>query len=168
MKNVLRLAAGLFTLSMMFGCGGLEYNVKQDRYFHKELVEADLAVDAARKEGKDRQCPVEFKAAEDLKNKAYSVYAACHTKEGIELALQATALANALCPPAPMAAPQPVKPVVIAVAEPQAEEKVAVVASEKMSEKVVVLAPTSVAALNVKGQTIHSFFSFRPDITPEK
>jgi len=140
MKNVLRLAAGLFTVSMMFGCAGLEYNVKQDRYFHKELVEADLAVDAARKAGKDRQCPVEFKAAEDLKNKAYSVYAACHTKEGIELALQATALANALCPPAPMAASQPVKPVVIAVAEPQAEEKVAVVASEKMSEKVVVLA----------------------------
>ncbi|MBP6909548.1 MAG: AAA family ATPase [Candidatus Saccharicenans sp.] len=35
-------------------------------------------------------------------------------------------------------------------------------------KKVVVLAPTGVAALNVKGQTIHSFFSFRPDITPEK
>jgi len=35
-------------------------------------------------------------------------------------------------------------------------------------KKVVVLAPTGVAALNVKGQTIHSFFKFRPDITPEK
>jgi len=35
-------------------------------------------------------------------------------------------------------------------------------------KKVVVLAPTGVAALNVRGQTIHSFFSFRPDITPEK
>ena len=33
---------------------------------------------------------------------------------------------------------------------------------------VVVLAPTGVAALNVKGQTIHSFFGFRPDITVEK
>jgi ATP-dependent exoDNAse (exonuclease V) alpha subunit len=34
-------------------------------------------------------------------------------------------------------------------------------------KKVVVLAPTGVAALNVKGQTIHSFFKFKPDITPE-
>lgn len=30
---------------------------------------------------------------------------------------------------------------------------------------VVVLAPTGVAAVNVKGETIHSFFKFRPDIT---
>jgi ATP-dependent exoDNAse (exonuclease V) alpha subunit len=29
----------------------------------------------------------------------------------------------------------------------------------------VVLAPTGVAALNVNGQTIHSFFGFRPDVT---
>jgi ATP-dependent exoDNAse (exonuclease V) alpha subunit len=32
----------------------------------------------------------------------------------------------------------------------------------------VVLAPTGVAAVNVGGQTIHSFFRFRTDITPEK
>lgn len=32
-------------------------------------------------------------------------------------------------------------------------------------KKVVVLAPTGVAALNVRGQTIHSFFKFKPDIT---
>ncbi|NTV29103.1 MAG: AAA family ATPase [Candidatus Omnitrophica bacterium] len=31
---------------------------------------------------------------------------------------------------------------------------------------VVVLAPTGVAAVNVRGQTIHSFFHFRPDVTP--
>jgi ATP-dependent exoDNAse (exonuclease V) alpha subunit len=35
-------------------------------------------------------------------------------------------------------------------------------------KKVVVLAPTGVAALNVKGQTIHSFFKFRPNMTPER
>jgi ATP-dependent DNA helicase PIF1 len=35
-------------------------------------------------------------------------------------------------------------------------------------KKVVVLAPTGVSALNVKGQTIHSFFGFPHDITPEK
>ena len=36
------------------------------------------------------------------------------------------------------------------------------------TKKVAVLAPTGVAALNVKGQTIHSFFGFKPDITPDK
>ncbi|MBI4303918.1 MAG: AAA family ATPase [Chloroflexi bacterium] len=35
-------------------------------------------------------------------------------------------------------------------------------------KKVVVLAPTGVAALNVRGQTIHSFFRFKPNITAEK
>lgn len=35
-------------------------------------------------------------------------------------------------------------------------------------KKVVVLAPTGVAALNVKGQTIHSFFRFKPDVTLER
>lgn len=34
-------------------------------------------------------------------------------------------------------------------------------------KNVAVLAPTGVAAVNVKGQTIHSFFRFKPDITPE-
>jgi len=35
-------------------------------------------------------------------------------------------------------------------------------------KNVVVLAPTGVAALNVKGQTIHSFFRFKPNITPDR
>lgn len=35
-------------------------------------------------------------------------------------------------------------------------------------KKIVVLAPTGVAALNVRGQTIHSFFGFKPDITVGK
>jgi ATP-dependent exoDNAse (exonuclease V) alpha subunit len=35
-------------------------------------------------------------------------------------------------------------------------------------KKVAVLAPTGVAALNVKGQTIHSFFRFKPNITFER
>lgn len=35
-------------------------------------------------------------------------------------------------------------------------------------KNVVVLAPTGVAAVNVKGQTIHSFFGFKPDITLQK
>lgn len=36
------------------------------------------------------------------------------------------------------------------------------------SKKIVVLAPTGVAALNVAGETIHSFFRFRPGTTPDK
>lgn len=35
-------------------------------------------------------------------------------------------------------------------------------------KRVAILAPTGVAALNVKGQTIHSFFGFKPSITPDK
>ena len=34
-------------------------------------------------------------------------------------------------------------------------------------KNIAVLAPTGVAAVNVKGQTIHSFFNFRPDVTPD-
>lgn len=39
---------------------------------------------------------------------------------------------------------------------------------EHTKKKVVVLAPTGVAAVNVNGQTIHSFFGFFPDVTVEK
>lgn len=39
---------------------------------------------------------------------------------------------------------------------------------EKTKKKIVVLAPTGVAAINVKGETIHSFFRFKPDITLKK
>lgn len=35
-------------------------------------------------------------------------------------------------------------------------------------KKIVVLAPTGVAAVNIAGQTIHSFFGFKPDITVSK
>ncbi|MBN2265384.1 MAG: AAA family ATPase [Candidatus Aminicenantes bacterium] len=35
------------------------------------------------------------------------------------------------------------------------------------AKRIAVLAPTGVAALNVRGQTIHSFFGFKPDVTPE-
>ncbi len=35
-------------------------------------------------------------------------------------------------------------------------------------KNLVVLAPTGVAAVNIAGQTIHSFFKFRPDVTVDK
>jgi ATP-dependent exoDNAse (exonuclease V) alpha subunit len=37
---------------------------------------------------------------------------------------------------------------------------------ERTRKDLAVLAPTGVAAVNIRGQTIHSFFNFRPDITP--
>lgn len=39
---------------------------------------------------------------------------------------------------------------------------------DSLTQNYVVLAPTGVAAVNIGGQTIHSFFGFRPDITMEK
>lgn len=36
------------------------------------------------------------------------------------------------------------------------------------TKKVAVLAPTGVAALNVRGDTIHSFFKFKPDVSLER
>ncbi|MFA5362803.1 MAG: DEAD/DEAH box helicase [Candidatus Omnitrophota bacterium] len=35
-------------------------------------------------------------------------------------------------------------------------------------KRIVVLAPTGVAAVNIRGETIHSFFGFKPDITLQK
>lgn len=39
---------------------------------------------------------------------------------------------------------------------------------EVTKKKVVVLAPTGIAAINIGGQTVHSFFRFKPDITYDK
>jgi OmpA-OmpF porin, OOP family len=92
----------LFCMSMIFGCANYEVNTKRGDipgyYIRSEMQEADRAVEAARQAGKDKACPVEFKAAEDAKNKAYDVFRACHTEEGVALAKEATSKANALCP----------------------------------------------------------------------
>lgn len=37
---------------------------------------------------------------------------------------------------------------------------------DNTNKKIVILAPTGVAAVNVAGQTIHSFFHFKPNVTP--
>lgn len=39
---------------------------------------------------------------------------------------------------------------------------------EQTKKRIVVLAPTGVAAVNVQGQTIHSFFGFKPDVVLSK
>lgn len=94
------------------GCANFEVNTKRGNvpgyFIRTEMQEADRAVEAARSAGKDKTCPTEFKAAEDAKNKAYDVFRACHTEEGAALAKQATAMANALCPPQAVIAPKPV------------------------------------------------------------
>jgi outer membrane protein OmpA-like peptidoglycan-associated protein len=132
-------------MGMLVGCANMEVNTKRGNipgyYIRSEMQEADRAVESARQAGKDKACPVEFKAAEDAKNNAYDVFRACHTEEGAALAKQANAKANALCPPKPAVTVKTVKPVVILVAEPKAEEKVvAVVTETKVAKKVVILA----------------------------
>jgi outer membrane protein OmpA-like peptidoglycan-associated protein len=109
-KRVLIVVIAVLSLSVMFGCAGREFAPKDPYmywYYPKEMPEADRAVEAARQAGKDKQCPDEFKAAEDLKNKAYEEYAACHTDEAIAMAKEATAKANALCPAKPRAEMKP-------------------------------------------------------------
>ncbi|HZL98213.1 MAG TPA: OmpA family protein [Terriglobales bacterium] len=102
LKGIAVVAACMF-LGVLAGCAGLEYAPKRSYlYYHKELPAADRAVEAARAAGKDKECPVEFQAAERAKNEAYEIYWSCRTKEGIAKANEATALANALCPPKPV------------------------------------------------------------------
>jgi outer membrane protein OmpA-like peptidoglycan-associated protein len=97
-KKIFIIVASLITLSFFIGCTTMEMTPKKDFLFHpKELVDADRALKEARAAGKDKECPAEFKAAEDLKNRAYEVYAACHTDEAIAMAKEATAKAKALC-----------------------------------------------------------------------
>jgi len=111
-------------LAMLYGCSGFEVNhLKEMPYFyiHKELPAADRAVESARAAGKSQQCPDEFKAAEDLKDKSFSTYRACFTKEAIAMANEAAAKANALCPPKPMAkeVEEPLPPVPAAEPTPE-------------------------------------------------
>jgi len=112
------------SVGMLSGCANYEVNSKRGdipgHYIRYELQEADRAVEAARQAGKDQSCPAEFKAAEDAKNNAYDVFRACHTEEGAALAKQATAKANALCPPkavvAAPAAPAPAPSDILTIA----------------------------------------------------
>jgi outer membrane protein OmpA-like peptidoglycan-associated protein len=110
--------AGLTILGSSLGCArlGLEYAPKHGiLYYPKELPAAERAVDSARTAGKDRECPDAFREAEKSMNDAYEIYWACHTREGIEKANEATAKANGLCPRVQPAAvpPPPLVPTVL-------------------------------------------------------
>jgi len=113
--RALPMMAILLFLSVLVGCAslGLEYAPKREYlYYHKELPAAERAVEAARRAGKDRECPDEFKAVEKLKNDAYEVYWACRTNEAIAMANEAAKRANALCPPKKVVLPPPAPKVI--------------------------------------------------------
>jgi len=99
--RTLPMMAILLFLSVLVGCArmGLEYAPKREYlYYHKELPAAERAVEAARKAGKDKECPDEFRAVEKMKDAAYETYWACRTNEAIAMANDAANRANALCP----------------------------------------------------------------------
>jgi len=129
-RRVLMVIIVLLSLSLLIGCGGRMYAPKEGSavwYYHPELPEADKAVEDARKAGKDKQCPEEFKAANDLKEEAYRTYWACHTDEAIAMAREATAKAKALCPARPRAEMKPEpkpEPKPVPRPEPKPEPKV--------------------------------------------
>jgi OOP family OmpA-OmpF porin len=119
LTHVMKIAgsvAATCCMMALFGCAGLERNQNKELpyfYVHKELAAADRAIESARTAGKDKQCPAEFKAAEDLKDKSFSTYKACFTKEAIAMANEAAAKANALCPPQAAKLAPPPPPVVV-------------------------------------------------------
>jgi outer membrane protein OmpA-like peptidoglycan-associated protein len=113
--RTLPMMVTLFLLSFLVGCAslGLEYAPKRNYlYYHKELPAAERAVEAARRAGKDKECPEEFKAVEKLKDAAYETYWACRTKEAIAMANDAASRANALCPPKKVVLPPPAPKVI--------------------------------------------------------
>jgi OmpA-OmpF porin, OOP family len=118
---VLLLVFSMLSTSFMAGCAHMEKSPPERGtgflYIHKPLPEASRKIDEARRAGKDQQCPEEFKAAKDTVDDAYATYLACHTKEGIAKAQQGISMANALCPPKPVA----VVPVPVPVPVPAPE-----------------------------------------------
>jgi OmpA-OmpF porin, OOP family len=76
--SLLLFTVALLTASLS-GCANYEVNSYRGnipgKYIRYEMQEADRAVEAARMAGKDKNCPAEFKAAEDAKNNAYVLYA---------------------------------------------------------------------------------------------
>jgi outer membrane protein OmpA-like peptidoglycan-associated protein len=95
-------AVVVLSLSFLIGCGGFEYGPKNSfLIIHKELPQAERALDDAALAGKNKQCPDEFNEAKTLLDKAYETYWACRTKEAIAMANEARGKALALCPPPP-------------------------------------------------------------------
>lgn len=97
-KRIFIMVIVLLSLNILIGCAGMEFAPKDGIwYYPKELPEADRAVEDARKAGKDKKCPEEFNDVKNMKDTAYQIYTSCRTKEGIDLAKDATKNAKALC-----------------------------------------------------------------------
>jgi len=99
----------------------MEYAPKEPSiiwYYPTQLPEADRAVEAARKAGKDKECPDLFNAANAMKEEAYRLYWACRDKEAIDKAMEATRKTKELCP-APPPPPPPPAPAPAPAAKPE-------------------------------------------------
>lgn len=97
-KRIFIMVIVLLSLNILIGCAGMEFAPKDGIwYYPKELTAADRAVEDARKAGKDKKCPEEFNDVKNMKDTAYKIYTSCRTKEGIDLAKDATKNAKALC-----------------------------------------------------------------------
>ncbi|MFZ3122925.1 MAG: OmpA family protein [Thermodesulfovibrionales bacterium] len=140
-KRVFIIVIAVFSMSLMVGCSGMEKRPEYRSgylYYPVALVNADRALDEARMAGKDKECPAEFNAANDMVDRAYEVYMACRTQEAIDMAQEAIDKIQALCSSKPVAEMKPEskvgqkadEPVIILASEPKIEEKVIVLAFE--------------------------------------
>ncbi len=126
-NKALIFVIAVLSMSMMGGCAGKERRPEYRSgyaYYPTALVQADRALDKARTEGKDRECPAEFAALKERVDESYEVYMGCRTQEAIDMAREALVRIKALCPAKPVAeikpAPEPVLEPVTA-AEPTPE-----------------------------------------------
>ncbi len=109
-RNLLIQCALAASLVVLVGCS-----------ITKETKSAMAAIDSARAAGKDKECPAEFRAAEDLVLRAQALCHQCKPAEANALANEALAKANALCPKPVVAAPAPAPaPEVVRVPAPTA------------------------------------------------
>jgi len=98
----LLISVTLLSFAFLTGCAGLEFAPKRGVwYYPKDLVKADKAIASAKQAGKKKECPVEYREAKSVKEKAYDVYLSCKTKESLVIAKEAISKANALCPKHP-------------------------------------------------------------------
>lgn len=101
--NLLTQGALVCVLGVLAGCATT-----------REVKSASAALEAARSAGKDKLCPAEFSAVENLVRQAEGLCQACKREEANVIAREALAKADALCPakptPAPAPAPAPVAP----------------------------------------------------------
>ncbi|MBF0413838.1 MAG: OmpA family protein [Desulfamplus sp.] len=102
LKSVLTAIIVIFSLSLMAGCSvGLEkgpaYRTEYSQY-PPALIKADLALEEARRAGKDSECPEEFNELKAMVDRAYEIYDPCIRQAAIDMAEAAIIRINALCP----------------------------------------------------------------------